>query len=81
MDEHLALHRAFLDKCYQDNHLVVSGPQKPRTGGVLISQLKTRPALELLIQQDPFYQKGIAQYQIIEFEPVKSHMHFQEFIS
>jgi uncharacterized protein YciI len=81
VDQHLAAHRAFLDTCYQNDHLIVSGPQNPRTGGVLVSQLKTRPAVELLIQQDPFYKEGIADYQIIQFDPVKCHKHFQGFLS
>jgi uncharacterized protein YciI len=80
IDEHLAEHRAFLDIGYKNNYFVVSGPQNPRTGGVIISQLTNRAQLENILKKDPFLEHNIANYQIIEFEPVKYHPGFSEFI-
>ena len=77
---HLVEHREFLETCYQKNQLIASGPQNPRVGGVLISQLKMRSAVEAMVQQDPFYQQGIAKYDIVEFDAVKHHPDFKPFL-
>lgn len=81
VDAHLAAHRGFLETCYQKNQLIASGPQNPRTGGIFISQLKNRSEMDVLIAQDPFHKQGIASYQVIEFDPVKSHPDFKAFLS
>lgn len=80
IDNYLLAHRAFLEEGYQKNYLIASGPQNPRTGGVLISQLKDKKILESFIQQDPFYVHQLADYQIIEFDPVKFHSDFAGFL-
>ncbi len=67
-------HRAFLDQLYADNVLLISGPQVPRTGGVLVARGgRTADELMSLLKADPFYIEGVADYQVIEFNPVKHH--------
>lgn len=80
VDQFIVVHREFLSEHYQKNHLIVSGPQNPRTGGVLISQLKDREELMNIIKQDPFYINEIADYEVIEFLPVKYHPDFASFV-
>lgn len=80
VDKHIVEHRAYLDDGYNKNLLIASGPQNPRTGGILISQLKDREQLEHFLQQDPFTVHQIADYEIIEFEPIKYHPNFLPFI-
>lgn len=80
VDKHLAEHRHFLEGCYEKNYFVVSGPRNPRTGGIIISQLKDRKQLETILHSDPFYIHQIADYEIIEFTPVKYHKNFISFI-
>lgn len=38
VDQHLEAHRAFLAQLRDHNQLVMSGPQEPRTGGVMLLQ-------------------------------------------
>lgn len=76
VDEHLAAHRAFLEEGYQRDYFIVSGPRNPRTGGIILSQLTDRQQLEQALAQDPFYIHGVADYEIIEFNPVKKHKNF-----
>ena len=67
-------HRAFLDTLYADGVLLISGPQVPRTGGVLVARAgRTADELMNILKADPFYTEGIADYQVIEFTPVKHH--------
>lgn len=80
VDQYLPLHRAFLEEGYQKDLFIVSGPQNPRIGGVILSQLTDREELENLIKQDPYYLNEVADFEITEFSPVKFHPDFASFI-
>jgi uncharacterized protein YciI len=80
IDQYLVEHRAFLDGGYKDNYFIASGPKNPRIGGIIISQLKDRDQLEAILKQDPFIIHDVADYNIIEFNPVKYHQDFVSFI-
>jgi uncharacterized protein YciI len=80
VDEFLLAHRNFLQEGYEKNYFIASGPQNPRTGGVILSQLQDKQKLLNFLANDPFQINGIADYQVIEFSPVKYHESFKEFI-
>lgn len=80
VDQHLIAHRNYLEEAYKKNQLIASGPQNPRTGGVLISQLTNKDELMEIIRKDPFYINEVANYNVIEFTPVKYHKDFTCFI-
>lgn len=81
VDNYLVQHREFLEDGYQKNYFIASGPKNPRVGGIIISQLTDRKQLENILKQDPFNIYDIADYTIIEFEPVKYHMNFSAFVN
>ncbi|MDP1573771.1 MAG: YciI family protein [Coxiellaceae bacterium] len=81
IDQLLVAHRSFLDECYKKNYFFASGPKNPRTGGIILSHLTDRKAIDEIIQQDPFYIEEIAEYKIIEFSPVKYDGHFLYYIA
>jgi len=66
-------HREFLDQGYRAEKLLVSGPQVPRTGGVIVARVKTREEADALIHEDPFFKEAIADYEVVEFQAVKFH--------
>lgn len=67
-------HRAFLDTLYTKDVLLASGPQVPRTGGILIGRSgRTKDELMDILKQDPFYIADVADYTITEFNPMKFH--------
>lgn len=80
VDQYLAEHRAYLDKGYSLNYFIASGPRNPRTGGIIISQLTNKEQLEDILKNDPFNIHDIADYNIIEFNPIKYHSNFAVFI-
>ena len=80
IEAHTVAHRAYLDEGYQKNYFVASGPKIPRTGGVIISQLKNRAQLEAILKQDPYALDDLADYEITEFNPVKFHPDFAVFV-
>lgn len=71
VDKYLQAHREFLDYYYKQGLLIMSGPMKPRSGGIIIAATNDRDSLEAIFQKDPYYLAEIATYEFIEFTPVK----------
>lgn len=64
-------HRAFLQTGYDRGWLLCSGPQMPRTGGIIVVRAPSREELEQFFLGDPFQATGVARYRFVEFEPVR----------
>lgn len=71
IDRLLPDHLAFLEEAYQAGYFVLSGPQVPRTGGVILARAANRAVIEQLLQRDPFHIAGAATYNVIEVEPTR----------
>ncbi|WP_219115665.1 YciI family protein [Janthinobacterium sp. UMAB-56] len=71
IEAHLEEHRRFLDRHYAAGIFLASGPQMPRTGGVILVKGLSREELDGVLAEDPFYREQIASYQVIEFNPTK----------
>lgn len=71
VEQHLAAHRAYLDTHYAAGHFLASGAQVPRVGGVILARVGERAALDAILAEDPFHRAGVAEYQVIEFQPTK----------
>ncbi len=69
VDRFLQAHRDYLAEHYAAGDFIVSGPQTPRIGGVIMIKADNREAVDSIIVQDPFNINGIADYQIVEFTP------------
>ena len=69
VDRFLQAHRDYLAEHYTAGDFIVSGPQTPRIGGVIMIKADNREAVDSIIVQDPFNINGIADYQIVEFTP------------
>jgi uncharacterized protein YciI len=67
IDAHMKAHVAFLKKYYAAGNFLVSGRKIPRDGGIILSVAKDKQALQAIIEQDPFYVHGLAEFRIIEF--------------
>ncbi len=80
VDKYLQAHREFLDYYYKQGLLLISGPLKPRTGGVIIALTTDRAHLESVLQQDPYFLAEIADYQLIEFTPVQHRKELADMI-
>lgn len=69
IDKELNNHVRYLKEQYAVGNFLASGRKVPRTGGVILSQMKDRIELENVIHKDPFYQNNFADYDITEFVP------------
>jgi uncharacterized protein YciI len=67
IDAHMAEHVAFLKKHYAAGTFVVSGRKIPRDGGIILATGKTRKQIEAIVQEDPFFVHGLADFRVIEF--------------
>jgi uncharacterized protein YciI len=66
-------HRAYLRELKAAGTLVVSGPVVPRTGGVLLLRVaddNSAAALDAVRDGDPFWKQGLANYELLPWNPV-----------
>ncbi|HTC23337.1 MAG TPA: YciI family protein [Gemmatimonadales bacterium] len=66
-------HRAYLRSLKERGLLIVSGPIEPRTGGALVLWVPddaVQTTLDQIRDEDPFTQRGLAQYEIWPWAPV-----------
>ena len=68
VDRWVPEHRAFLERHFEAHHLLTSGPQEPRTGGVIVTHDMTRAEVDAMLAEDPFVREGVSEYQVIEFK-------------
>ena len=67
IDAHMAAHVRFLKKYYASGNFLVSGRKIPRDGGIILAVGKSRQEIEAILEEDPFYAHGLADFRIIEF--------------
>ncbi len=69
-------HRAFLEKGYEQGLILMSGPQIPRIGGMIIARAGSMEEIVEFLSKDPYQMEKAAEYKFIEFTPV----HYQDII-
>ncbi len=68
VDRYIEGHRDFLRKYYNSGHLIVSGPQIPRTGGLIMMRAQSIKEVESIMAEDPFSINQVATCQIVQFK-------------
>jgi uncharacterized protein YciI len=69
---HQDAHRAYLRGLKETGVLIASGPMNPRFGGLVLLRVPDddMAALDRIRDGDPFFQSGVAQYELIGWAPV-----------
>ena len=70
---HQEPHRAYLRQLKAAGTLVAAGPQEPRVGGLFLLRVSDdtpQADLDKIRDDDPFYQQGVAQYELLPWKPV-----------
>jgi uncharacterized protein YciI len=64
-------HRAYLATLQARGVLLASGPFEPRTGGALLLRFRegTSESLETIRDNDPYWQRGLADYELLHWAP------------
>ena len=66
-------HRAFLRKLKEEGTLLAAGPNEPRFGGMFLVRVpdeNPQQALDAIRDADPYYQAGVAQYELMQWNVV-----------
>ena len=80
VEKYLDEHVQFLDKYYSQEKFIFSGRRNPRTGGVILVKVDSEAEARQIINEDPFHQNNIAEYEVIEFFPTKYDPRFSCFV-
>lgn len=72
IEQLLQKHIEFLDEQYELGNFLASGRKVPRSGGIILSHIKSKDELEKIIAKDPFKKNDVADYDLIEFIPSKT---------
>jgi uncharacterized protein YciI len=67
--QYLPAHVEYLKKQYALKNFLASGRKVPRTGGVILSGSDSKEKLLQILEEDPFKQNKVADYEVIEFIP------------
>jgi uncharacterized protein YciI len=70
---HQDTHRAYLRQLKAEGRLLAAGPQDPRYGGLFLLKVpddRPQAALDEIRDGDPFYQAGVAQYELLPWNVV-----------
>jgi uncharacterized protein YciI len=69
---HQDAHRAYLRGLKEKGVLIAAGPMNPRFGGMVMLRVgdDDAAALDAIRDGDPFVQSGVAQYELIGWNPV-----------
>jgi uncharacterized protein YciI len=77
--ELIARHRAFLQQGYDQGRFLMSGPQIPPTGGVLVARAESLEELHSFLADEPFVKAKLMRFgKIIEFNPVQHQPFLKE---
>ena len=73
----LEAHLEYLDKYFEKGKFICTGKKSfPELGGVILFDSNNLEEAEKILYEDPFYIEEIADYEIIEFQPVKFNQNF-----
>ena len=69
---HQDAHRAYLRGLKEKGVVIASGPMDPRFGGLVLLRVagEDAAALDAVRDNDPFFRSGVAQYELVGWNPV-----------
>ncbi len=64
-------HRAWITKHQEAGRILLTARQVPLTGGMILALGESADEMWEMIREDPFYVAGAAEYEVLEFQPVR----------
>ena len=74
-------HRAYIKTGFDKGMILMSGPQSPRLGGIVIARSETKEEIELFFLSDPYALHKAAEYRFVEFVPLMHQAFLTEWVS
>lgn len=81
MTEIAVEHRNFLKAGYERGWLLLSGPQVPPKGGIVIGRAPSLEALQEYFSGDPYQVQKVATYRFVEFDPVRRQAFLEDWMN
>jgi len=81
LDKHMTPHVKFLQKYYKLNVFIASGRKVPRTGGIILALAPSKEEVQKIMEEDPFFTHGLAEFTITEFLTSQTQPDFKSFLS
>ena len=72
VDRHLDDHRAWIMGHFAEGRILLTARQVPLTGGLILARGESVEELREMVRDDPFVTSGCAEYDILEFAPVRA---------
>lgn len=72
VDQHLDGHRAWIVRNFEEGRFVATGRQVPLVGGIVLARAASEEELRAEIAKDPFFTSGSAEYDVYEFDVVRT---------
>jgi len=63
-------HRAYVKTGFDKGMLLLAGAWSTKTGGMVVGKANSRDEIEEFCANDPFRKQRLADYRIIEFQPI-----------
>ena len=65
----MAAHKAWIRRGLDDGVFLLAGSLPPNLGGGILAHNTSRPDLEKRLRADPFVEKGVVSFEIVEITP------------
>lgn len=72
VDRLLDGHRAWIMKNMKAGRILLTARQVPLTGGLILARGESPEEIWEMIGEDPFHASGSAQYEVLQFQPVRA---------
>ena len=72
VDRMLDDHKAWITRNAEAGRILLTARQVPLTGGLILARADSEEAVWEMIREDPFHASGAAEYEVLEFAPVRA---------
>jgi uncharacterized protein YciI len=71
VDRHLEGHKAWITRHQEAGRILMTARQVPLTGGLILAEGASAEEMREMIAEDPFHTSGVAEYEVLEFQPAR----------
>jgi uncharacterized protein YciI len=71
VDRHLEAHKAWITRHQDAGRILMTARQVPLTGGLILAEGASAEEMREMIAEDPFHTSGVAEYEVLEFQPAR----------
>src|SRR5215210_3846605 len=72
VDRLLDGHRAWIKRNMKAGTILLTARQVPLTGGLILARGESPEEIWEMVGEDPFHSSGFAQYELLQFQPVRA---------